>query len=184
MAYKPEHLPEWVRPNYWFGTPWNRWYVFLGQRRDSDTVTRSNFAVALDRLKKLPALETTDHSLGRNDVFSGGYAKPPFEVDTVQVVRERHSLVGWVEWIAIHESDSEALMLADDMQNDINNYPVLDETHLSDLEYSEAEAFWKTLSIDDRLHTLRGTGVSKFAARRDWVPSDDCGMVRDRLLGR
>jgi hypothetical protein len=37
------------------------------------------------------------------------------ETETVIVVRETHYLVGWVEWIAIHQDDEKALKIADDI---------------------------------------------------------------------
>ncbi|MEH2569789.1 hypothetical protein [Bradyrhizobium sp. AZCC 2289] len=37
------------------------------------------------------------------------------ESETVIVVRETHYLVGWVEWIAIHQDDEKALKIADDI---------------------------------------------------------------------
>jgi hypothetical protein len=37
------------------------------------------------------------------------------ESETVIVVREAHWLLGWVEWIAIHQDDDRALKIADQM---------------------------------------------------------------------
>ena len=88
MSYEPKHLKRWTMPNSYFGAVWPNYYVFLGQHRDSDALTRSNFTCGLKAL--------------------GG------ESETVEVVRESHWAVGWVEWIAIHQDDAAALVDAKD----------------------------------------------------------------------
>ena len=77
----------WTRPDSYWGAEWHDFYVFLSQHRDSDSLTRSNFTCALDKL---------------------GESKSCQWGETVQVVRENHWAVGWVEWIAIHKSDLSA----------------------------------------------------------------------------
>jgi hypothetical protein len=110
-TFVPQHLSQWEMPSSYFGATHEGSYVFLGQNRDSDTLTRSNFIVGLERL--------------------GG------ESETVEVIREGHWAVGWVEWIKIDSSDERALKLADEMMSDLDGYPVLDESHYSDLEHQE-----------------------------------------------
>lgn len=112
-TYQPRHLKRWQLPAYYFGEVWPEYYVFLGRNRDSDNLDNSNFDCALKQL--------------------GG------ESDTVIVVIENHWAVGWVQWIAIHESDESSLMLADDIADKLGDYPVLDAD-----DYSERE--WKDFS--------------------------------------
>ena len=114
--YTPENLKLWTTPDSWFGTPWTGHYVFLGQNRDSDCLTRSNFRKGLEAL--------------------GGKS------DKVIVVREGHWACGWVEWIAIHEDDNAALKIADEIVGALSDYPVLDESDFSELETEEAEDIW------------------------------------------
>lgn len=109
--YIPSHLELWTMPSSYFGATHEGSYVFLGQHRDSDVLTRSNFEVALERL--------------------GG------ESETVQVIREGHWAVGWVEWIKIDANDFEALKAADEMMKALDGYPVLDESHYSEKEHNE-----------------------------------------------
>lgn len=130
----------WTRPNSYIGAEWQEYLVFLGQHRDSDSLTRSNFQVALERLGE--------------------------ESDTVLVVSENHWAVGWVEWIAIHKDDSKAIELATEMEESIEDYPILDETHYSNLEYTEAMDYWDSLSLSMKVDYCRDAGVSVFAARR------------------
>ena len=91
-------LEKWKTPDNYFGDEWYDYYVGLSRHRDSDTLTESNFITFLQRL--------------------GGESK------TVFIVRESHWAVGWIEWIAIHKDDKEALGLAEVMFDDINDYPV------------------------------------------------------------
>lgn len=109
--YTPKNLKRWQLPPYYMGAEWPEYYVFLGRHRDSDNLDNSNFDCALDQL--------------------GG------ESETVQVVHESHWAVGWVEWIAIHESDDKALMLADDIKAKLEDYPVYDEDDYSRREWED-----------------------------------------------
>ena len=117
MTYTPEHLKRWTMPDSYFGATWPNYFGSgVGQHRDSDALSRSNFICMLKAL--------------------GG------ESDTVQVVHEGHWAVGWVEWIAIHESDETALRKADEIMAALEDYPVIDEMHWSELENEEAQEVW------------------------------------------
>jgi len=146
------------------GDEWHGYYVFLAQHRDSDVVTRSNFQVGLAALGALP--EWTDE-----------------ENDSRIVVRESHWAVGWVEWIAIHENDAEAIAAADDMLERLSNYPALDDDHWTQLEYDEAAEWWVRMSVRDRLDAIARSrcDCSPFAARHDYLPSDDNGALLQYL---
>ena len=150
-----ECLAKWSRPDSYYGAEWPEYYVFLGQHRDSDALTRSNFECGLEAL--------------------GG------ESDTVQVVREGHWAVGWVEWIAIHESDVDSLKKADEMLCHLSDYPVLNESHFSELEYQEAENYWQQMPIKYRVELCQEAGVCVFAARHDYIPQDDSGYIYEKL---
>ena len=130
MNYQPENLSLWERPDHYAGPDWPDYYVFLGQHRDSDTLERSNFTSALAAI--------------------GG------ETETVKVIRERHWAVGWVEWIAIHKTDSQALEEADEISGALHDYPVVDDEHFSELEYDEAQHVWQTCyDRQERLQYIR-----------------------------
>ena len=160
MTYEPKHLERWHRPLHfmqhvddWFYT--KKAFVFLGQNRDSDSLTRSNFTCALEEI--------------------GG------ESETVAVLREDHWACGWVEWIAIHESDTKALEIAEKILCDLEDYPVINEDHWSELEWNEAQEYWESLPISERVDLCRDANVSIFAARHDWIPQDDSGYIFERL---
>lgn len=104
------HLRRWRTPRYYHGESWDGWYAApVGHSRDSDTVESSNWQVQLERIP---------------------------ESETVQVVSENHWAVGWVEWLAIHESDRGALAEAERVGDELENYPILDEDHHSQLEWT------------------------------------------------
>jgi len=150
-------LERWTMPDSYFGAEWPEYFVFIGQSRDSDALTRSNFECGLRAL--------------------GG------ESDSVLVVRESHWAVGWVEWIGIHESNVEAILAADAMACALANYPVLDESHFSELEWDEAQTQWEMMPLKYRVELCAEADVSIFAARRDSIPSEDSGFIYERLVG-
>jgi len=114
----------WSHPDCYFGQTWEGWHsAGFGQSRDSDTLEASNFQTAYDELKKL-AGDFEDES-------------------TVTIVRESHWAVGWIEWIAIHSTNTAALDAARQLCERANNYPVLDESDWSRREYEECEQVWR-----------------------------------------
>lgn len=148
-------LTRWSRPDHYAGAEWPEYFIFLSQHRDSDALTRSNFQCAIEQI--------------------GG------ESDTVHIVREGHWAVGWVEWIAVHESDTEAICKAEDILKKIDSYPVLNEIHFSELEWSEAENYWGQLSLRERIDLCKDAGISVFSARQSYIPRDDSGFIYESL---
>lgn len=151
------NLNRWERPQNYAGAEWPEHYTFIWQNRDSDALSRSNFICALEAV--------------------GG------ESETVVVVRESHWAVGWVEWIGIHESDTKALEIASDIVDKLNDYPVVNEDHWSNLEFEEVCEFWERLSVRERAEYCKDAGLSIFAARRDYLPPDDHGYLFESLRG-
>lgn len=157
--YKPENLKPYARPADYIGPDRFGYYLFLGQHRDSDALARSNFIRGLELI--------------------GG------ETDTVLVVRDSHWAVGWIETIYIHESDEKALREADEIKAALEDYPVVDESHFSELEYTEAADYWARMSVRQRMEAIKlsRASASLFAARRADLPQDDCGRLLDYLNG-
>ena len=154
--YTPNKLNLWQHPESYYGAVWPDSYVFLSQSRDSDALTRSNFECGLELL--------------------GG------ESDTVQVIRERHWACGWIEWIAINKNDSKALEIADKIMSDMDAYPVVNESHWSELEWEEAQNYWQQLPISYRVELCRDAEVSIFAARHDYIPQQDSGYIYEHCI--
>lgn len=149
------HLKRWTRPQSYIGASWPEYFVFLGQNRDSSTLERSNFECGLSAV--------------------GG------ESDTVLIIREGHFLCGWIEWIAIHESNIPALETADRIMGKLLDYPVVNEDKWSELQYAEACNTWASWGIADRLHACQKYGISIFASRRNELPEDSNGELVDYL---
>lgn len=136
--YAPENLELWKLPNSYFGAEWPEYYVFLGRNRDSDCLTESNFECGLKAIGGEQTAEDED------------------ETPLVTVVRESHWAVGWVEWIAIHKTATEALRKADEIAGALSDYPVLDDSDFSEKEQSEADETWKNCFNDsERLAYVR-----------------------------
>jgi len=124
-----DYTPKpWKRGECYIGAEWQGWFVFLGQHRDSCALDRSNFKAALELLLPLNAGIELD-------------GEPE---ETVRIVRENHWAVGWIEWIAIHGSNTAALAEANRIAERLEGYPVLDEHALCQLESDEAWEQWES----------------------------------------
>ena len=145
-------LKRWTRPECYIGATWEGWYVFLGQHRDSDCLTRSNFQCGFERLKPLST-----------DLESE-------EMPSVQIVSENHWACGWVEWIAIHESNAPAIAEAEAMLESMDGYPVLDETHWSEMEFNEYLEAWKDFGHREFIRELERAELIEEGALDDSTP--------------
>lgn len=163
------HLQRYERPTHFadFGAV-NRadYYVAIGQHRNSDSVTRSNFRTMLRNL--------------------GG------ESETVLILRDSHFAVGWVEALYIHESDTARCEQADDMLRRLEDYPILDESDHSGLEWNETAEYWARMSVRERTewitrantynaYTRVSSPIPVFAARRPELPEDPNGRLFELL---
>ena len=118
-------LKLWQRSDNYLGEEYNDYYVVLGRNRDSDILTNSNFDIALERL--------------------GGECD-----DKVRVIRNGHWACGWIEFIAVHKDDLKHVTIAQQIVNDIEKYPVLDD---DDYYKRECEAI--LYNIKDSLYQVR-----------------------------
>jgi hypothetical protein len=152
-----ENMSLWTRPGNYAGTDWSGWYsAGFGKSRDSDALERANFDATLAAL--------------------GG------ESETVVVAHEGHWAVGWVEWIAIDPSDTDALATADRIKRRYADYPVVSEELYSEYEDSDCAETWANCYNERermdylRRHLVRQRGESyaagfreiRAAVRGDW----------------
>ncbi len=142
-TFTPEHLVRWKWPPHYVGARWDGYYRAPEERtRESELLTQSNWTIQLRELEKHKA-----------DV-------PDDDIVSPLVVRESHPAVGWIEWVAIHESNVEALKVADALAARLESYPILDENHHFDLEYqaywSEWEGPWVRREFADGLAKIFG----------------------------
>lgn len=128
---KEYELKPYTRPTCYFGKTWEGWLVGLGRHSNSDLLTNVNFDVFLEQVLQAHDPEI---SILEPDMSHDGKA---MEISSVYVALERHSLCGWVEWIAIHPSDTGAVAKAHELMEKLNQYPVLDEDRWSEREAEE-----------------------------------------------
>ena len=123
------------------------WLVLpIGQTRDSDCLERSNFTIALEMLGD--------------------------ESETVEVHRFGHWGPGWYEIIIIDPKDKDKVKIAEDIETSLADYPVLNEEHFSDLEWTEASDYWERMDLSERICYCDRHKVSIFASRSDCIPED------------
>jgi len=116
----------------------------LGTYRDADLITQSNFEV----LTKW--LQNTD---SKNETWTEESS--------------RHWAVGYMANVLV-KPGTRAETILRDATKAITEYPVLDEEHYWDLEFSECELFWDQLSISERVKLLQDSQDSVFAARASY----------------
>lgn len=98
------------------------------QTRGSGCLEQSNFATALRLL--------------------GG------ESETVEVHRFGHWGPGWFEIIIVNPSDVERVKILESMESTLSDYPVLDETDLSNREYESYGQSWEQGAVRDFIADL------------------------------
>lgn len=115
-AYTPSRLKLWSMPRHYFGPEWHGHYVAPCTRnRDSDSLEESNWRAQLEAV---------------------GGEQPD---ESVVVVRDRHFLCGWVEWLAIDAKATSALQAADRVAERLAVYPCLDEHGWEQLQVERGE---------------------------------------------
>lgn len=140
------------------------WFVApVSQTRDSGTLSRSNFRSLLRAL--------------------GG------ESDTVQVHRFGHWGPGWYEIILIDPADETAVQTATEIEGALADYPIVDESDHSELEWNETAEYWQRIPVSERVALIHAANsnvpdewrISVFASRRDEIPEDPAGRLWERL---
>lgn len=156
------HIQRWVHPGYYIGKEWPGWYSVIGHCRDSNTLEESNYYTT----KALLAHLNTEANI--NDEV----------IDTITENRCHHWLVGWCEDIMIHESNIDALRMAEGIMKGLEDYPILDDYDYTARENEVIQEAWKWMDIRDRVKAIKEysrENTSVFAARRDYCPPD-CGI--------
>ena len=173
-----EILRKWTRPENYCGKSWEGYLsAGVGRSRDSDPLERSNFRAMrislgipekrdvrpnfsagetwddIERLRTLRAGDSLECSDPTNVDLDGD------PLPAVCIVREGHWAVGWVEWIAIHQTDpaaEEARIAARKQAERLENYPILSEDIHSEEEEEDCSKTWATCySTSDRLEYLK-----------------------------
>ena len=165
----------WERPSDYGGFSPDGDYLVFSTHRDAGSVTRSNYESAGEALHCEPFSASP-----WDDDFEERFADRPAVYD----FRAGHWAVGWIEYMLVRkDAPDEVLIEAAEMLAALEDYPVLNEDHLSELEWNEACEAWERMSLRDRIQLCRENEVSIFAARRDEFPPDDGGGVFEVLRG-
>lgn len=167
-TYTPERLNRWARPRDYFGDDWYDYYGSgCGRHRDSGVLERANFRAMLNALGF-----DAGENVGDDCPVEGDDDEP-----TRIIVREDHWAAGWVEWIAIHESDAAGLKIADDIAERLEDYPIIDETVHSEIEDADCRETWSNCYdprerleyLREHMYTQEGVFRSvRAACRGDW----------------
>ena len=129
------------------------WLVLpVGRNRDSDCLSESNWATTIKRL--------------------GG------DGEDVEIHRFGHWACGWFEIVMVRPG-SPAEKVAEDVESDLDAYPILDESDLGEREQEAANETWRTCySTSERIAYMRKhRSQFEFRDMRDLV-----GCVRGRYF--
>lgn len=135
------------------------WIVVpCSQTRDSNTYERSNFDSAVRIL-------SFDDRPGHQTEF--------------EVHRFGHWGPGWFEIILVHP-DHAAIVAS--IEDKLENYPLLDEDHHSELQFTEALEAWRHTPLRERVQLARKFRFHIMAARRDELPETDGSEIIPYLV--
>jgi hypothetical protein len=178
MMRVDEHIPVWERPSSYAGHNPEGDYVVISQHRDSDALVRSNYTrIYTDVLAKAvelgqPAGIDIDPDL-------------PNDRQWVYSFRASHWAVGWIEYVILRNAAPDDLVTyVGEIRAKLDDYPVYDEDHFSELEHTETQEYWSAMDLKERIAAIRDSksDLSIFAARRDSLGDiDDNGSLYDWL---
>ena len=127
------------------------WYVVYVKLNGSEVIIRANFEAVKDRL----------------GIFK------EYEIET-----SGHYIVGHVDF-SIVPPNSASYCEAEKIEEELRDYPVLDDELYSKMEFDEAQECWEDMFPEDRIEFLKQYGGSIFAARRN-----DIGTLGDDIFDR
>jgi hypothetical protein len=107
---------KWQTSNNYIGEDYSNYYVIYSHNRDSSIFEESNYQSIINFLTE------------KNCQF--------------EQIRFTNWLVGWHESIMIEESQIESLIIASDILDQLNNYPIFDEEDYSNRIIEKALEYW------------------------------------------
>lgn len=114
--------------NYMGEVPDSDWLCVMTRSRDSDCLTESNWRVAIKML--------------------GG------ESENVRIDRFGHWACGWWESLSVKDGSS-SHSIGQDITEQIDSYPILDEDDFSELEEERAQEVWESFNDSERVQYMR-----------------------------
>ena len=110
-------LKLWSRPDSYMGEQYPEYYIGFSIQRNSGNLELSNYAHALKVL--------------------GGESDPEVICPSFS-----HWAVGWVQVIMVHKDNIEKVAILQDLIDEYNNYPVLDEMDYCDRCFESEKEDW------------------------------------------
>ena len=124
------------------------WYVLpVGRNRDSGILTESNFQTATEIL--------------------GGE-----RTNIMEIHRFGHWGIGWFEIIIVNPRAGKTMRKAINIEENLADYPILDESDWSAREWGAMEEGWLNMPLSERMEVCCETNNSIFAARHDSIPEN------------
>jgi len=124
-------MSAWDDESNYIGSRVDGYFVYA-MNRDSDSLTRSNFDCIARDLRK----EAEKHGAP----------------DCIEEHEFGHWACGWVKQLILASNAPEALFrAAEAIHADLEDYPVYNEDHWSELEYNEAADFWDSFRPRDKV---------------------------------
>lgn len=180
-------LDRWVTPSDYAGFDPVGHLGVMTIHRDSGLLDRVNWEVACERMAgaagfgEVPFLPDWQDQPDEPSLFGGDPGISP----AVYWWEASHWAVGWVRYLMVRPDAPEAVLTAaQEIRDDMADYPVLDEERYSDAEYEQVTTAWAEMSVKERLDVIRWSksrDISPFAARRDELPDDDGGWIYEYL---
>ena len=140
------------------------WLVVIGRNRDSDCLANSNFDCALKSL--------------------GG------ESDDCKIHSFNHWACGWLE-IVIVRPDTACARIAEEIENSLSDYPVLDDEDYSQREWTMASDYWCGMRPRERIqwavdarkryHWLSKANVIRYARMSYHTLCNDGSPISDSI---
>lgn len=108
-----------------------------------------------------------------------------------EILRHSHWAVGWVE-IVIVRPGTESERVCKEIEDGLNDYPVVDDGEFSIFENEEVRAIWKGKNLSDRIELINNHNenaikhgnktVSIFASRKDDCPAGVYDLIKERYV--
>ena len=83
----------------------------------------------------------------------------------MQIIRHGHWACGWIEYLMIDASDVAKVALGNEMEQELADYPILNEDDYSTRQMNAMFEYWTNCSLRERVDYCREAEVSIFAAR-------------------
>jgi hypothetical protein len=161
-------LEPYTRPSCYIGEHYFGYLcVPVGKHRDSDALARSNYRVALSRLRPIA------------DVYLNEQSEDEYDNDPLETPEQGHWAVGSIYPVFVRADCPALVAEAQRICDELNSYPCLDEEDWSNEESEEAQEVWQgCYNLREKIAFCVEAGLSMFAARSKHYPYD----LQERLL--